>query len=199
MKIYGMKASGNCYKIQLLSHLLNLPYEWIETDGRKGETKTPAFLEKNPNGKVPIIELKNGEILKESNAILFYLAEGSEYSSKDLWEKAKILEWMFFEQYSHEPYIATNRWIIKYLGKKEEQKQKIAENHPKGVHALQIMESHLKTNDWFVGNRFTIADIALFAYTHKAEEGEYDLKNFPRILEWIQRVSSVKGFVPQES
>ncbi|WP_411821654.1 glutathione S-transferase family protein [Leptospira sp. 'Mane'] len=198
IKVYGMKISGNCYKVQLICELLKIEYEWIETDGRKNETKSPSFLLKNPNGRVPIIELENGNILRESNAILYYLAEGSIYFGKDKWEEAQILEWMFFEQYSHEPYIATNRWIIRFLNQKDEKKERIAENHTKGLHALQIMENHLAKNFWFACNRFTIADLALFAYTHKADQGDYNLSEFPSIRNWISRIQSIADFAPME-
>ncbi|MEI1276963.1 glutathione S-transferase family protein [Leptospira venezuelensis] len=194
MKVYGTSVSGNCYKIKLLLHILKIPYEWIETDTRKGETKTKEFLLKNPVGKVPLLELDSGEFLSESNAILYFLAKETNFFPNDLLDQSRILQWMFFEQYSHEPYIAVNRWLIHFQNKKDD--PKIPSNHTKGLDALKIMDDHLAKNRFFGSERPSIADISLFAYTHVAEEGHFPLSNFPNLNSWLRRVREIPGFIP---
>lgn len=187
-KAYGDYKSGNCYKMKLILSLLDLPYEWIPVDIMNDESRTSSFLEKNPNGKIPVLELPDGRMLPESNAILHYVAEGSDFLPTDRFEHAQVIQWMNFEQYSHEPNIATSRYIIIYLGKPESRLKDLEERKEPGYQALQVMEDHLKTHDFFVGNRYTIADITLYAYTHVAEEGEYDLSRFPVIHAWFERI-----------
>jgi len=195
MKVYGDHESGNCYKLRLLLSHLDRSYEWVDVDVLKRETRTPEFLAKNPNGRVPVVELDDGKFLAESNAILFYLARGSDFLPARGWEQAQTLQWMFFEQYSHEPYIATSRYWIHYLNEREKYKDKLAEKRDPGYAALGVMERHLDAHPFFVGPRMTIADIALYAYTHVAGEGDFDLQPYPAVRDWIERVASVPGHI----
>ncbi|MEP0855477.1 glutathione S-transferase family protein [Trichocoleus sp. DQ-U1] len=169
---------------------LEIPFESIELNILKGETRTPEFLNKNPNGRIPVLETESGQFLAESNAILFYLSERTDFLPKDNFEKAKVLQWLFFEQYSHEPYIATSRFWISILGKAEEYKEALNQKRKPGYAALTIMEKHLTDCNFFVGERYTIADIGLFAYTHVADEGGFDLARFPAIQAWLERVKA---------
>jgi glutathione S-transferase len=197
MKIYGDLISGNCYKIKLLCALLGISHEWIAMDIMAGDTRTEDFLDKNPNGKIPLLELEDGRFIAESNAILFYLAYGSELMPIDRYLKAKVLEWLFFEQYSHEPYIAVRRFIHKYQGMPTDRQAEYAAKEAGGIHALNVMEKHLNSNmDYFVGQNLTIADISLFSYTHVADEGGFDLGAFPAIQVWLDRVRTTPGFIP---
>ena len=199
LTVYGDPFSGNCYKVGLLLALLGRPFRWISLDVRKGETRTPAFLAKNPNGRVPILEIEPGTVLAESNAIICYLAEGTDYLPPPGLERARVLQWLFFEQYSHEPYIATSRYWIHYLGKPQEYREQLAGKRPGGLAALGVMEGELSRRDWFVGDRYTIADIALYAYTHVADEGGFDLGPYPGIRAWLARVAAQPGHVPMEA
>ena len=194
-RIYGDVNSGNCYKVKLLAEHLGLAYEWIAVDTLKKETQSPEFLRRNPNGKIPVLELPDGRCLPESNAILHYLAEGSPYLQADRFERAQVLQWLFFEQYSHEPYIATARYIVRYLGRPADMEGALQAKMAPGYKALRVMEALLRSHAFLVGERYTIADIALFAYTHVAEEGGFTLAEFPGILEWIARVREQPGFV----
>jgi glutathione S-transferase len=194
-KIHGDVNSGNCYKVKLLAEQLSLPYEWIAVDILRKETQAADFLAKNPNGKIPLLETPAGQFLAESNAILCYLADGSEFLPADRYQRAQVLQWLFFEQYSHEPYIATARYIVRYLGKPAELEQALQSKMPAGYKALGVMESHLVARPFFVGGRYTIADIGLFAYTHVAEEGGFSLAEYPAIKAWITRVQSQPRFV----
>ena len=187
-RLYQMNSSGNCYKIRLLLTQLEIPFEKIEIDILKKESRTAEFLLKNPNGRVPVLETPDGKFLAESNAIMFYIAQESEFFPTDKWEQAKVMQWLFFEQYSHEPYIATSRYWISLLGKADEYQEAINQKKEPGYAALGVMEKHLENNRFFVGDRYTIADIGLFAYTHVAPEGGFDLKPFPAIQAWIERV-----------
>ena len=196
MKIYGDLVSGNCYKIKLLCAFLDIAHEWIHTDIMNGDTRTEEFLDKNPNGKIPLLELEDGRFLGESNAILFYLAYGSALLPIDRYLKARTLEWMFFEQYSHEPYIAVRRFINKYQGMPAQRQAEYDSKEAGGRSALTLVEKHLARNDYLVGESLTIADIALFAYTHVAHEGGFDLAYFTHIEAWIGRVRSQSGFIP---
>lgn len=189
-KLYEFFSSGNCYKIRLLLTQLNLPFQRIQIDILKGESRTPEFLSKNPNGRIPVLETKAGQFLAESNAILFYLSEGTDFLPTDSFEKAQVLQWLFFEQYSHEPYIATSRYWISILGKAEEYRDALNQKRAGGEAALRVMERHLTEHQFFVAERYTIADIALFAYTHVANEGGFDLSEFPAIQAWIKRVQA---------
>ena len=196
--LHGMTGSGSCYKPALLMRQLNIPYRWVEVDLLSGATRTPEFLARNPNGKVPLLETSDGKHLAESNAMLCYLAEGSPLLPFDPWARAKTLEWLFFEQYSHEPYIATVRFWVHYLKKETEWAQKIAEMRPKGYAALSVMENRLTANPWLAGEDYTIADIALYAYTHVAHEGGYALDDYPAVQFWLRRMAEQPGFATME-
>ncbi|HEX4859817.1 MAG TPA: glutathione S-transferase family protein, partial [Rhizomicrobium sp.] len=156
------------------------------------------YLSKNPNGRVPMLELGDGRFLPESGAILWYLAEGTKLVPDDKWGRAEALQWMFFEQYSHEPYVAVARFWLAYAPKSELDKKRhlVGEWHEKGNAALAVMETHLKTHDWFAGGRYSIADIALYGYTHCAPEGGFDLTRYPGVTAWLTRVASTPGYVP---
>ena len=194
--LYEYPPSGNCYKVRLLLHRLGILYDRVAIDMQGNHTRTPDFLQMNPNGKVPVLKLDDGTILTESNAILWYLAEGTPFIPETRLGRAQALQWMFFEQYSHEPYIATLRNWISYAGKGDEFADKIVEFRPKGYAALGVMEQHLADRDYFAGNACSIADIALYAYTHVAEEGEFELDRYPAIRDWLARVAGAPGHVP---
>lgn len=194
--LYGMSSTGNCYKLQLLMAQLGREYEWEEIDVTRGENLSPEFLAMNDRGKVPVMKLDDGRTMSESNAILNYLAQGTPLLPDDAWERAKTLQWMFFEQYSHEPYIAVSRFIQKFLPADHPRRASLATLKPFGDEALAAMERHLGRLPWFGGERYTIADIALFAYTHIAEDGGFDLGAYPHVERWIKRVRMQPGFVP---
>ena len=195
LKLYDFLPSGNSYKIRLLLTQMGMPFERIDTNILQGETRTPEFLSKNPNGKIPVLEVNTGKYLAESNAILVYLSEGTEFLPYDRFLRAQVLQWLFFEQFSHEPFIATSRFWISILGKAEEYRAAIEQKREPGYAALKIMENHLMTHKFFVSERYTIADIALFAYTHVADEGGFDLTKFPAIQAWIERVKSQPRYI----
>lgn len=194
MKVYGDIKSGNCYKIKLLLSLLGTSHEWVHMDILQGATRSPAFLEMNPNGKIPLLELADGRCLSESNAILNFLAAGTPFLPEDRFELAKVQQWQFFEQYSHEPYIAVARYIARYLGLPGSRRAEYESKQAGGHKALAVMESHLKQQPYFVGNSLTTADIALYAYTHVAGEGGFELADYPSVLAWLERVSRQNGF-----
>ena len=194
-----MQDSGNCYKVRLAAHRLGLPLELIDVDILKGESRTEDFLARNPNGRVPTLELNDGRYLAESNAIMFYLAEGTPLLPADRFARAQALQWMFFEQYSHEPYIAVARfWHSIKPGGREERKDRFPEWHERGHQALAVMERHLSMRDWFAGSACSIADIALYAYTHVAHEGDFDLAPYKAIGAWMERVRAEPGHVPMD-
>ncbi|MBW4562175.1 MAG: glutathione S-transferase family protein [Mojavia pulchra JT2-VF2] len=195
LRLYDFLPSGNGYKIRLLLTQIGMPFERIEVNITKGETRTPEFLSKNPNGKIPLLEIEPGKYLAESNAILVYLSEGTEFLPYDRFLRAQVLQWLFFEQYSHEPFIATSRFLISILGKSEENQEAIKQRREPGYAALKVMENQLTFHTFFVGERYTIADIALFAYTHVAHEGGFDMTQFPAIQAWIERVKSQPGYI----
>ncbi len=196
LKLYEYPPSGNCYKIRLLLTQLDMTFERISVDIVKGETRTPEFLQKNPNGKIPLVELEPGKYLSESNAIIYYFSQNTPFFPTNLFEQAQVMQWMFFEQYSHEPNIATSRYWISVLEKAEEYQEALQQKQKLGNMALSVMEKHLKQHQFFVGNNYTIADICLFAYTHVADEGGFDLTQFPAIENWIQRVKQQPKYVP---
>jgi glutathione S-transferase len=196
MKVYGDRWSGNCYKVKLLLTLLHIPFDWVEIDVPSGITRQPEFLAMNPNGRVPLLEIAPGTWLPESNAILCYLAEGTPYLPQDRLERARVMQWLFFEQYSHEPYIATSRYWIWYLNKAEEYREQLAAKRPGGEAALAVMERELGQRDWFAGGRYTIADMALYAYTHVAHEGGFDLAPYKSVRAWLARVAEQPGHIP---
>lgn len=195
-KLYQYSPSGNCYKVRLLLTQLALPFETIEVDIVRKESRTPEFLQRNPNGRIPVLELPSGEFLWESNAILFYLAIDRPFFPDDRLQKARVMQWMSFEQYSHEPYIATSRYWISILGKVEEYREAIAQKREPGYAALRVMEQHLEQHPFFVGDRYSIADIYLFAYTHVCHEGGFELTSFPAIRSWSGRVQTQPDYLP---
>ena len=195
MKVYGDIRSGNCYKIKLLTSLLNIEHEWIAMDVMSGVTRSPEFLEKNPNGKIPLLELDDGRCLSESNAILNYLADGSELLPKDNFDRARVLQWQFFEQYSHEPYIAVARFIAKFLGLPAKRKAEFESKQQGGHSALAVMEQQLSVTPYLAGMNLTIADISLYGYTHVADEGGFDLSGYPAINAWLRRIAAHPNYV----
>ncbi len=195
LRLYDFLPSGNGYKIRLLLTQLGMPFERIELNILKGETQTSEFLSKNPNGKIPVLEIKPGKYLAESNAILVYLSEGTEFLPYDHFLRAQVLQWLCFEQYSHEPFIAKSRFWISILDKAEEYIEAIKQNREPGYAALRLMDKHLTAHTFFVGERYTIADIALFAYTHVADEGGFDLTQFCAIQAWIKRVKAQSRYI----
>ncbi|KRE87519.1 glutathione S-transferase [Rhodanobacter sp. Soil772] len=196
--IYGMRASGNCYKLQLLLDQTGRDYRWVDVDSAHGETRTPGYLAKNPNGKVPLLELEDGRRLAESDAILCYLAEGTSFLPDDRWLRAQTLQWLFFEQYSHEPCIAVARFIRGWLPVDHPRQAEVPALLQKGAQVLGVMEQHLAGREWFVGDRYGIADIALYAYTHCAGDGGFDLSVFPNIRDWLDRVQAQPGHTPMQ-
>jgi len=194
--VYGNSVSGNCHKLRLLCEQLGREYRWVETDNTRGQTHTPEFLARNPNGKVPVIELEDGRILTESNAILCWLAEGTEYFGGDAWQRAQTLSWMFFEQYSHEPYIAVARFIRGWTEADSPRRAELPKCLERGDAALAVMEKHLSAHEWFSGTHYGVADIALFAYTHCAADGGFDLSRYPQVSRWLDRVRATPRFVP---
>ncbi len=196
LKLYEYAPSGNCYKIRLLLTQLDIPFERIHLDIVKGETRTPEFLQKNPNGKIPLLEIEPGQYLPESNAIIYYLSQNTPFFPTDVFEQAQVMQWMFFEQYSHEPNIATARYWMSVLRKAEEYQEALQQKRKLGDQALAVMEQHLQQHSFFVGNSYTIADICLFAYTHVANEGGFNLTQFPAIQNWIKRVKQQPKYIP---
>jgi glutathione S-transferase len=194
--LYDYLFSGNGYKVRLLLTLLGIPFKRIELDILKGETRTREFLGKNPNGRIPVLETENGEFLPESNAIMFYLADGTPFLPDNRFERAQVLQWMFFEQYSHEPNIATSRFWLMHFEITDERRAALEQKQKLGYAALEVMEGRLKGCNFFVGNRYSIADIALYAYTHVADEGGFDLSRFPVIRAWLERVRAHPGHIP---
>ena len=197
--VFGDSRSGNCYKVRLLCAELGIEYEWREVDILAGETRTPSFLALNPNGKIPLLVIDGQLCLPESNAILSYLAEGRALAGTTRYARAEILAWMFFEQYSHEPYIATSRFIVKYLGEPPERKADLEARSEPGYRALGIMEQRLARHPYLAGVDYSLADIALFAYTHVADEGGFDLSGYPAIGAWIERVRARPRFLPMQA
>jgi len=195
-KVYGDSQSGNCYKVQLLMNHLDIEYEWQEINILAGETQSEDFLAKNPNGKIPLLELPSGEYLSESNAILNYLAYGTQFLPDTPWERSQVLSWQFFEQYSHEPYIAVARFIAKYLGLPETRRDEYEAKQSGGKKALSVMEQALSTRPYLVGRTFTIADISLYAYTHVAHEGGFELSDYPAVQAWLKRVATEPKHIP---
>ena len=190
LRVYGDIESGNCYKVKLLLALLGREHDWIGIDTLAGDTRTPAYLSKNPNGKIPLLELEDGRLLSESNAILNFLANGSDYLPVDPYQRAKVLQWQFFEQYSHEPYIAVARFIAKYQGLPDERRAEYELKQDGGHKALRVLEETLARSPYLAGGRYTIADISLYAYTHVAHEGGFDLGSYPALIAWIERIAS---------
>lgn len=195
--IYGMTDSGNCYKPRLLMAKLGLPFKHVETSSRDGTTRSAAYLAKNANGKVPLLELEDGRFLAESNAILLHLAEGTRLLPADAYERALVYQWLFFEQYSHEPYIAVRRSLMTYPERRAlATPERLASLLESGNKALGVMETQLKKTPFLAGNAMSVADIALYAYTHDATVGGYDLDAYPAVKSWLGRVEADEGHVP---
>ena len=195
-RLHDNMSSGNAYKVRLLLTQLGIPFERIEYDVDKAETRTAEFLEKNPNGSIPVLELSPGRFLPESNAILCYLAEDTHFLPADRLQRAHVMQWLFFEQYNHEPNVATVRyWITHKVEMTEFRKIALPVKRKDGIAALTVMEQHLTGREWFVGTAYSIADIALYAYTHVAPEGGFDLEPFPAIRAWMKRVAAEPNHV----
>jgi glutathione S-transferase len=190
-RVFGTSTSGNCHKVRLALDLLRLPYRWHEIDIMKGESRTPEFLAMNPNGKVPVLQIDDHTFLAESNAILCYLADGSSLWPGDRLARAQALAWMFFEQYSHEPYIAVARFVRLFLKKDDDPRLPMLVQ--RGHAALAVMQRHLARQPFFAAGTFSIADIALFAYTHRAEDGGFDLGGYPAVRQWLDRCRAQPG------
>lgn len=196
LRLYDYLESGNGYKVRLLLTQIGIPFERIELDIIKGETRTAEFLAKNLNGRIPVLETTPGQFLAESNAIMFYLAEGTAFLPEERWERALVLQWLFFEQYNHEPNIATSRFWISHNLLNEERRAQLPQKQTLGYAALDVMEKHLSERLFFVGERYSIADIALYAYTHVAYEGGFDLSRYLHIRAWLERVRNQPKHIP---
>jgi len=193
-KLYDFLPSGNCYKIRLLLSQLEIEYERINVDILENESRSPEFLKINPNGRTPVL-YHDGKYLAESNAILWYLSSNTHFVPKDNYEQALVLQWMFFEQFSHEPNIATSRYWISILGEESKYREQLKTKRELGYAALDVMEKHLSSNNFFVGDKYSIADIALYAYTHVAEEGKFDLSRHHKIRNWLNRIEAQENYV----
>jgi glutathione S-transferase len=199
LTLHEYSPSGNCYKVRLTASLLGLPIERREYDIMKGETRTPGFLSSvNANGRIPVLQV--GErFIPESNAACFFLAEGTRLVPEDRFDRADMLRWMFFEQYNHEPNVATLRFWIAFVGEdklSDAQRALIPAKREAGNGALKLMDDHLGGRDWFVGDRISLADIALYAYTHVAAEGGFDLARYPSLQAWLSRLAAEPGYIP---
>jgi glutathione S-transferase len=196
--IYGQDSSGNSYKPRLLLAKLGIPFHHVETkSGPAGATRTAAFIAKNPNGRVPLLEFEDGRLLAESGAMLLYFAEGTRLLPADRYERGLAYQWLFFEQYSHEPYIAVRRALLVYPDRaKESTPERLASTLAGGEKALRVMEEQLQRTPFFAGNAMSVADIALYAYTHDAGRGGFDLAAYPAVTEWLARVEADPGHVP---
>ncbi|MHA1599302.1 MAG: glutathione S-transferase family protein [Alphaproteobacteria bacterium] len=195
LTLYGNLESGNVYKVRLLLAQLDIKHRRIDVDQVRGEPRSEAFLTINPIGKVPALQLEDGRILSESGAILYYLAQGSPFWPDDAWGQAQVLRWMFFEQYNHEPYIAVNRYLLRFSKDPEAVAERIAVNAVKGKQALETMERYLSDHEWFGTNQYTLADITLYAYTHVAHEGGFDLVEYPAVMGWLARARARPGHI----
>lgn len=195
MRLYEFNLSGNCYKVRLLMTQLAIPFTRVELDFIKQENRTTNFLNKNPQGRVPVLEIGSGEFLLESNAIMFYLSKGTQLLPDDHFEQSKVMQWLFFEQYSIMPYIGPCRYWVSILNKSDEFRDVIAEKQKYGYTALAVMEQHLQSYSFLVDNKYTIADIGLFAYVHIAHEGGYNMIQFSAIQAWIERVKNQPYYI----
>ncbi len=193
--VYGMAVSGNCWKVAQILRLTGREFRWIEVDSNKGETRTPEFLARNPVGKIPAAELDDGTVLIESNAMLAHFAEGTKWLPPPGLPRTRVFEWLFFEQYSHEPYIAVARNILSHLRTGAQHAERLEQCRAGGERALGVMELRLARNDWLTDTGPTIADLALFAYTHVADEGGFDLGHWPGVAAWVRRVAAIPGVV----
>jgi glutathione S-transferase len=197
--LYSMQRSGNSYKVRMALVQLGIPYRLVEVDILRGESRTPEFLGKNPNGQVPLLEVAPNRYLAESNAILWYVAVGSPLAPEDRIDRADALQWMFFEQHSLEPNIgAAYFWLTLVKGGRELQQHALEDWMEEGYRSLRVMENHLKHHAYFAAGRYTVADIALYAYTHLAHECGYDLTAFPEVRAWLGRVAAQPGHIRME-
>jgi len=198
-KLYSMQRSGNSYKVRLALALLNAPYSAIEIDILRGESRTPDFLAKNPSGQVPLLEIEDGRYLAESNAILWYVAGGTPLAPESRMDRAEALQWMFFEQHALEPNIgAAYFWLSLVKGGRELHAYSLEDWMERGYAALQVMDNHLRSRDYFAAGQITVADIALYGYTHVAHLCDYDLSGFPNVRAWLARVEASPGFVSMD-
>jgi glutathione S-transferase len=195
MRLHDFTGSGNGHKARLLLGNLGLDYELVEHNILTGETRTPEFLKINPNGKIPVLELEDGRCLPESNAIIWYLAEGTQYLPDDPWDRAQVLRWLSFEQYSHEPFVAVARFWLHYVEMNDDQREQLAEKQARGYAAFDVMEVHLAATDFFVGGAYSIADISLYGYSHVADEGGFDLAGYPSVRAWLDRIAAQPGHI----
>jgi len=196
--LHQMQMSGNCYKTRLAARQVGVALSLKNYGLHDGATRKPDYLAKNPNGRVPMLEFEDGRTLAESGAILWYLGEGTPLVPADRWGRAQLLQWMFFEQYSHEPYIAVARFWLGYGPQEELEKRRhlVPEWHAKGNAALSVMQTHLAKHDWFAAGQYSIADIALYGYTHCAAEGGFELSAYPAVRGWLARVTAQPGYIP---
>src|ERR1051326_2455370 len=200
LTLYSMRRSGNCYKVRLALAQLKIPFHLTEIDILKGESRTPDFLAKNPSGHVPLLEVTPGRYIAESGAILWYIAGGTPLAPEDRIDRAEALQWMFFEQHSVEPNLgAANFWLTMIKGGRELQSHAIEDWMEEGHRALGVMERHLSLHDYFAADRYTIADIALYAYTHIAHECDFDMSAFPAVRAWLARVAAEPGYVAMDT
>ncbi len=195
LRVYGDSRSGNCHKLKLLLAQLEQDCDWHEVDVMSGATRTAEFRAMNPNGKIPLLRLEDGTWLAESNACLFYLAQNSPFWPQAATAQAQVMQWLFFEQYSHEPYIATLRFWKQFLDEDPQYADRYAWRREPGYRALEVMEEHLRTRAFFVNEQYSIADIGLFAYSHVAGEGGFELQRFPAIRAWLDRVAAQAGHI----
>jgi len=199
MLLYNSEVSGNCYKVRLLLAHLGLDYERQEVDVVDRSNRPDLLGGLNPALRVPTLVLDDGRALGESGAILWYFGEGTRFLPEDAYERAQVLQWMFFEQYEHEPALAVARFWLSYSGKPDEFADRLPGRQAAGRRVLAAMDGHLEGRSYLVGDSFTIADISLYAYTHLAEEGDFDLGQYPNVRAWIARVAAVPGHVPLEA
>lgn len=199
MKLYGNHLSGNCYKPWAMAQLRGWPLAYEEVDILQGQAKTPAFRERNLDGRVPVVELDDGRCLPESNAILCFLAEGSDYLPSDGFDRAEVLRWLFFEQNGHEPFVASSRFLLHLSGQAEAHEARLAMLKARGAEALQVLEQRLASHDFLACERFTVADLALYPYTSVADEGGFSLAELPAVRAWLERVEAVPGLPPFSS
>ncbi len=198
MKLYGDRRSGNCYKVLLTAALLGQELQWVDVDIMNGETKTDAFLKLHPLGKIPLLQIDQQNCLSESNAIVNYLAYQTALIPQNKLHWAQVQQWQFFEQYSHEPYIAVARFIQLYLGLPDSRKEEYRQKHLGGNQALKLMDQHFQKTHYLVNDQMSVADVCLFAYTHVADEGGFDLTAYPAVNDWLDRIKSLPRFVPMK-
>ena len=193
--LYDNPMSGNCYKVRLLLAHLGLSYERVDVDVVVRDNREALLGDKNPAGRIPVLQLEDGRYMAESNAILWFLADGTKYLPEAPIDRAHVLQWMFFEQYSHEPYVAVARYIIHYVGLDDSNAERLKRRQRQGRRALDAMERHLESREFLVSGQYSIADIALYAYTHVADEAGIDLEPFPAIRGWLDRIREQPGHV----